>query len=75
MPLRSRDRFRRMATGDASARASAYCAGLQGPRFQGRWAAERADIAALNERHNEADDGSLLAHPTYLLPVAHASDA
>ncbi len=36
---------------------------------QGGWAAARADLAALYERHNEADDGSLLAHPTYLLTV------
>ena len=42
---------------------------------QGRWAAARADLAALYERHNEADDGSLLAHPTYLLTVARAFGA
>ncbi len=39
---------------------------------QGRWAAARADLVALYQRHNEADDGSLLAHPTYLLTVARA---
>jgi SAM-dependent methyltransferase len=38
----------------------------------GRWAEARADLVALYARHNEADDGSLLAHPTYLLTVAHA---
>lgn len=37
---------------------------------QGRWAAARADLVELYERHNEAGDGSLLAHPTYLLTVA-----
>lgn len=42
---------------------------------QGRWAAARADLAALYERHNEAGDGSLLAHPSYLLTVAHAPAA
>lgn len=42
---------------------------------QGRWAAARADLAALYERHNEAGDGSLLAHPAYLLTVARASAA
>jgi SAM-dependent methyltransferase len=40
---------------------------------QGRWAAARADLVALYERHNEATDGSLLAHPTYLLTVARAA--
>ena len=39
----------------------------------GRWAAARADLAALYERYNEAGDGSLLAHPTYLLTVARAA--
>lgn len=39
---------------------------------QGRWAAARADLAELYERHNEARDGSLLAHPTYLMTVARA---
>lgn len=36
---------------------------------QGRWGAARADLHALYERHNEAGDGSLLAHPEYLLTV------
>jgi SAM-dependent methyltransferase len=39
----------------------------------GRWAAARADLAALYERFNEAGDGSLLAHPAYLLTVAQAA--
>lgn len=39
----------------------------------GRWAAARADLVALYERFNEAADGSLLAHPTYLLTVARAT--
>ena len=42
---------------------------------QGRWAAARADLVALYERFNEADDGSLLAHPTYLLTVARTATA
>jgi len=37
---------------------------------QGRWPAARADLVELYERFNEAEDGSLLAHPTYLLTVA-----
>jgi SAM-dependent methyltransferase len=37
---------------------------------QGRWAAARADLRALYEQHDEAGDGSLLAHPEYLLTVA-----
>jgi SAM-dependent methyltransferase len=37
---------------------------------QGRWAAARTDLAELYERHNVATDGSLLAHPPYLLTVA-----
>jgi hypothetical protein len=37
---------------------------------QGRWEAARADLLALYAQHNEASDGSLLAHPTYLLTVA-----
>jgi len=39
---------------------------------QGRWAAARADLVELYERFNEAVDGSMLAHPTYLLTVATA---
>jgi len=39
---------------------------------KGRWDAARADLAALYEQHNEATDGSLLAHPTYLLTVVRA---
>jgi SAM-dependent methyltransferase len=39
---------------------------------QGRWAAARADLVALYERFNEADDGSLLAHPPYLLTTVTA---
>jgi SAM-dependent methyltransferase len=39
---------------------------------QGGWPSARADLVALYERFNEADDGSLLAHPTYLLTVATA---
>jgi 3-oxoacyl-ACP reductase-like protein len=35
----------------------------------GRWAAARADLVALYEQHNEATDGSILAHPEYLLTV------
>lgn len=42
---------------------------------QGRWAQARADLAALYEQHNEADDGSLLAHPTYLLTVVRKTAA
>jgi SAM-dependent methyltransferase len=42
---------------------------------QGRWEAARADLVELYEQHNVADDGSLLAHPTYLLTVARASGA
>lgn len=42
---------------------------------QGTWAAARADLVELYERHNEADDGSLLAHPTYLLTVARTAPA
>jgi SAM-dependent methyltransferase len=42
---------------------------------QGRWAQARADLAELYARHNEAGDGSLLAHPTYLLTVARAASA
>jgi SAM-dependent methyltransferase len=37
---------------------------------QGGWAAARADLVELYGRFNESDDGSLLAHPTYLLTVA-----
>jgi SAM-dependent methyltransferase len=40
---------------------------------QGAWAAARADLAALYEAHNAATDGSLLAHPTYLLTVARVA--
>jgi len=40
---------------------------------QGSWDAARADLAALYARHNEATDGSLLAHPTYLLTVARVA--
>jgi hypothetical protein len=39
----------------------------------GGWEAARADLAALYERFNEADDGSLLSHPTYLLTVARTA--
>jgi SAM-dependent methyltransferase len=38
----------------------------------GAWAQARADLVELYARHNEAADGSLLAHPTYLLTVARA---
>lgn len=34
---------------------------------EGRWDAARADLAALFERFNEADDGTLEVRPTYLL--------
>lgn len=34
---------------------------------EGKWEAARADLVALTERYNEADDGSLLAHAEYLL--------
>lgn len=37
---------------------------------QGRWEAARADPVALYEQHNAATDGTMLAHPEYLLPVA-----
>ena len=40
---------------------------------QGRWDEARADLAELYARWNEADDGSLLAHPSYLLTVARKS--
>jgi hypothetical protein len=40
---------------------------------QGRWTPARADLAELYGRYNEVDDGSLLAHPTYLLTVAHVA--
>lgn len=36
---------------------------------EGRWEAARADLVALYAQHNEASDGSLLAHPEYLLSV------
>ena len=36
----------------------------------GGWAAARADMVALYERENEARDGTMLAHPEYLLVVA-----
>lgn len=36
---------------------------------QGAWPQVRADLAALYARHNEASDGTLLAHPAYLLTV------
>jgi hypothetical protein len=34
---------------------------------QGRWEAARADLLALEERYNEADDGSMRAQAEYLL--------
>jgi SAM-dependent methyltransferase len=37
---------------------------------EGRWDAARADLVALYEQHNEAPDGTLLAHPEYLLTLA-----
>lgn len=40
---------------------------------EGRWAAARADLVALYERFNEADDGSLLVHPPYLLTLARVA--
>jgi ubiquinone/menaquinone biosynthesis C-methylase UbiE len=40
---------------------------------EGRWAAARADLLALYERHNVATDGTYLAHPEYLLTVARAA--
>jgi len=40
---------------------------------EGRWAAARADLAALYERFNEADDGSLRARPEYLQSVIRKS--
>jgi SAM-dependent methyltransferase len=42
---------------------------------QGAWGAARADLIELYGRHNEATDGSLLAHPTFLLTVARAAAA
>lgn len=40
---------------------------------QGRWDAARADLAALYERFNEADDGSLNAPAEYLVSVIDVS--
>ena len=34
---------------------------------QGKWEAARADLDALVERFNEADEGSMLARAEYLL--------
>lgn len=39
---------------------------------QGTWTQVRAELAELYHRHNEAADGSLLAHPEYLLTVVRA---
>jgi SAM-dependent methyltransferase len=37
---------------------------------EGRWEAARADLVALYEAENEVSDGTLRAHPEYLLTVA-----
>ncbi len=37
---------------------------------EGAWDALRSDLVALYEQRNEATDGTLLAHPEYLLTVA-----
>jgi SAM-dependent methyltransferase len=41
---------------------------------QGRWQQARADLIELYGRFNEAGDGSLLAHPPYLLTVARVAE-
>jgi hypothetical protein len=41
---------------------------------QGKWAAARADLIDLYERHNVADDGTLDAPGEYLLTVVSVSD-
>jgi hypothetical protein len=41
---------------------------------QGKWEAVRADLAALQERSNEADDGSMRAGAEYLLTTIRVSE-
>jgi hypothetical protein len=41
---------------------------------EGKWEAARADLAALEERSNEADDGSMRAQAEYLLTTIRVAE-